>query len=401
VANFFDDKILYNIPNKAKVIVGIPSFNNSETISFVAQMAAEGINDFFQSNGIIVNSDGGSSDNTKEVFMKTNTNKVPKISFDYIGLPGKGTAMLSILELARCVEAEAVVFFDSDLKSVKPWWVERLTTPIINGYSDFVTPFYIRHKYDGTITNQVCYPLITSLFCLAIRQPIGGDFGVGKELIDIYLTKAKNCSQTDVARFGIDIWLTTNAIVHSNKKIYQASLGAKIHDPKDPGADLVPMFTQVVGTLFDLLTEYNYIWKKNLANKIIEKAPIYGEVLEIQPEPVNINVENLKNNLKKGLNNPLTKELAYKYLDYISKNGTISIEMWIDILFKAIVMYSQTKNINIIQSLVPLYFGRVADFAQSTQEMNEIEAENVINNQVYLFLEKKEELANSIKKKLR
>ncbi len=54
------------------------------------------------------------------------------------------------------------------------------------------------------------------------------------------------------------------------------------------------MFTQVVGTLFDLLTEYNYIWKKNLANKIIEKAPIYGEVLEIQPEPVNINVENLK-----------------------------------------------------------------------------------------------------------
>ncbi len=84
------------------------------------------------------------------------------------------------------------LFFDSDLKSVKPWWVERLTTPIINGYSDFVTPpFYIRHKYDGTITNQVCYPLITSLFCLAIRQPIGGDFGVGKELIDIYLTKAK------------------------------------------------------------------------------------------------------------------------------------------------------------------------------------------------------------------
>ena len=212
-------------------------------------------------------------------------------------------------------------------------------------------------------------------------------------MIDIYLTKAKNCSQTDVARFGIDIWLTTNAIVHSNKKIYQASLGAKIHDPKDPGADLVPMFTQVVGTLFDLLTEYNYIWKKNLANKIIEKAPIYGEVLEIQPEPVNINVENLKNNLKKGLNNPFTKELAYKYLDYISKNGTISIEMWIDILFKAIVMYSQTKNINIIQSLVPLYFGRVADFAQSTQEMNEIEAENVINNQVYLFLEKERRIS--------
>lgn len=392
MANFFDERILQNIPKKVKVVVGIPSFNSEGTISFVAKMAAEGLKEFFQSDGIIVNSDGGSSDDTKEVFMKTNTNKVPKISFDYIGLPGKGTAMLSILELARCVEAEAVVFFDSDLKSVKPWWVERLTTPIINGYSDFVTPFYIRHKYDGTITNQVCYPLITSLFCLAIRQPIGGDFGVGKELIDIYLTKAKNCSQTDVARFGIDIWLTTNAIVHSNKKIYQASLGAKIHDPKDPGADLVPMFTQVVGTLFDLLTEYNYIWKKNLANKIIEKAPIYGEVLEIQPEPVYINVENLKTNLKKGLNNQLTKELALNYFDYISKNGKISLEMWVDILFNAIVRYSKTKDMNIIESIVPLYFGRVADFVETTQKMDEREAENLIGNQIYLFLEKKAEL---------
>ena len=392
MANFFDDKILYNIPNKAKVIVGIPSFNNSETISFVAQMAAEGINDFFQSNGIIVNSDGGSSDDTKEVFMKTNTNKVPKISFDYIGLPGKGTAMLSILELAKFVNAEAVVFLDSDLKSIKPWWIERLTAPIINGYSDFVTPFYIRHKYDGTITNQVCYPLITSLFGKEIRQPIGGDFGVGKEMIDIYLTKAKNCSQTDVARFGIDIWLTTNAIVHSNKKIYQASLGAKIHDPKDPGADLVPMFMQVVGTLFNLLIEYSYIWKKNINNKIIEKTPIYGEILEIQPEPVYINVENLKTNLKKGLNNQLTKELALNYFDYISKNGKISLEMWVDILFNAIVRYSKTKDMNIIESIVPLYFGRVADFVETTQKMDEREAENLIGNQIYLFLEKKAEL---------
>jgi len=392
MANFFDERILQNIPKKVKVVVGIPSFNSEGTISFVAKMAAEGLKEFFQSDGIIVNSDGGSSDNTKEVFMKTNTNTVPKISFDYIGLPGKGTAMLSILELAKFVNAEAVVFLDSDLKSIKPLWIERLTAPIINGYSDFVTPFYIRHKYDGTITNQVCYPLITSLFGKEIRQPIGGDFGVGKEMIDIYLTKAKKCSQTDVARFGIDIWLTTNAIVHSNKKIYQASLGAKIHDPKDPGADLVPMFTQVVGTLFNLLIEYSYIWKKNINNKIIEKAPIYGEILEIRPEPVYINVENLKTNLKKGLNNQLTKELALNYFDYISKNGKISLEMWVDILFNAIVRYSKTKDMNIIESIVPLYFGRVADFVETTQKMDEREAENLIGNQIYLFLEKKVEL---------
>ena len=31
--------------------------------------------------------------------------------------------------------------------------------------------------------------------------------------------------------------------------VCQARLGAKVHDPKDPGADLGPMFRQVVTTI--------------------------------------------------------------------------------------------------------------------------------------------------------
>lgn len=44
-----------------KVVVGIPSFNNAETISHVAKVAAKGIMEFFDGDGMIVNSDGGSS----------------------------------------------------------------------------------------------------------------------------------------------------------------------------------------------------------------------------------------------------------------------------------------------------------------------------------------------------
>ncbi|HIP92755.1 MAG TPA: glycosyltransferase, partial [Thermotoga sp.] len=52
-----------------KVIVGIPSFNNAETISYVAKTAARGILDFFDEDGMIVNSDGNSSDGTREKFL--------------------------------------------------------------------------------------------------------------------------------------------------------------------------------------------------------------------------------------------------------------------------------------------------------------------------------------------
>ena len=45
--------------------------------------------------------------------------------------------------------------------------------------------------------------------------------------------------------------MTTTAIT-GGFAVCQTRLGAKVHDPKDPGADLGPMFSQVVGTLLRL-----------------------------------------------------------------------------------------------------------------------------------------------------
>jgi len=390
---FYDDKILQNVPKKVKIVVGIPSYNNAETISFVTKTAAEGIVEYFNSEGLIVNSDGGSKDGTKEVFMETATKNVPKLAFDYIGLPGKGSAMLSVIELAKNLDADVIVFLDSDLKSVRPWWIERLTGPIIKGLSDYVTPYYVRHKYDGTITNQVCYPLVSSLLGQAVRQPIGGDFGVGKNMFDIYLKNVASVAKTDVAKFGIDIWMTTNAILNSDKKVYQAALGAKVHDPKDPGSDLSPMFKQVVGTLFDIIVDNVSKFKGNNA---IEEAPIYGEIPEVSVEPVNINIENLKKQLLEGLKNEETKELANGHMESIRKNEKLPLHIWVDILFDTLVEYSKSKDKKLVESLVPLYFGRVADFAELTKDMVDAEAEKVIRNQINVFASKKEDLIEKL-----
>ncbi len=45
--------------------------------------------------------------------------------------------------------------------------------------------------------------------------------------------------------------MTTTAIT-GGFAVCQTRLGAKVHDPKDPGADLGPMFSQVVGTILRL-----------------------------------------------------------------------------------------------------------------------------------------------------
>jgi len=51
--------------------------------------------------------------------------------------------------------------------------------------------------------------------------------------------------------------MTTTALT-GGFAVCQSRLGAKIHDPKDPGADLGPMFRQVVGTLLDMAKEQRH-----------------------------------------------------------------------------------------------------------------------------------------------
>lgn len=85
-------------------------------------------------------------------------------------------------------------------------------------------PYYLRHKYDGTITNSLAYPLTRALYGQRIRQPIGGEFGFSGALAAHYLDQ--HVWESEVARFGIDIWMTTEAIA-CGARVCQSFLGAK------------------------------------------------------------------------------------------------------------------------------------------------------------------------------
>ncbi|MCD6552234.1 glycosyltransferase [Thermotoga sp.] len=366
-----------------KVIVGIPSFNNAETISYVARTAARGILEFFDGDGMILNSDGGSSDGTRERFMETDTFGVPKESFVYEGVPGKGSAMRTIMEISLERGAEAVVFLDSDLRSVKPWWVERLAGPILKGEADYVTPFYLRHRFDGTITNNVCFPVTSALYGKKVRQPIGGDFGVGKRLLEIYLEKPEETWKTDVARFGIDIWMTTTAINESGR-VLQAALGTKIHDVKDPGKHLRGMFLQVVGTLFDLMITYEDRWKDVWE---IEEVPVYGETPNEEVPPMSIDVENLKKLAKETLND--VDYMGEEILSKVKEKGTLDLVSWVDVLYRSALHYRKTGDKKVVENLLPFYFARTARFAEEVRSLSDEEAERCVYEQLDVFLERK------------
>src|SRR5919201_3564389 len=243
---------------RADLVVGIPSFRNAATIGHVAKTASEGLRSTFPSlRAVIVNADGGSEDGTTER-VRASADGVPTVAGRYQGRSGKGSAFRAIFEAVTMLDAKACAVVDSDLRSITPEWIARLIGPVLRGEAEYVTPLYARHKHDGTITNTIAYPLTRALYGARIRQPIGGEFGFNASLARQYLDEP--VWETDVARFGIDIFMTTTALA-SGARVAQAFLGAKIHDPKDPGADLGPMFTQVVGTLLALARENAPAWR--------------------------------------------------------------------------------------------------------------------------------------------
>jgi hypothetical protein len=259
---------------QADIMVGIPSYRNAATIGHVVRAAQAGLVQYFPDlRPLVVNADAGSPDGTQSVVVETEppdyverillvrpANRLSRVSLTYPeveGVGGKGAAIRTIFEIAAALDVKALVLVDSDLRSIVPEWVELLAGPILKGGYDYTTPRYVRHKHDGTITNTVTYPVTRALYGRRIRQPIGGDFGVSGDLVRHYL--GRDDWAPDVSRFGIDIWMTTHALT-GGFAVAEARLGSKVHDPKDPGADLGPMFRQVVGTLLRLASSNADHW---------------------------------------------------------------------------------------------------------------------------------------------
>ncbi len=380
----------------ADVVVGVPSYNNAHTIGRVAQSAADGLAKHFSgAKALLMNSDGGSFDDTRDVFLKAPApGHVHKLAAEYQGMPGKGTALKAIFEACVMLGARGCVVVDSDLRSITPEWIKLLAEPIVKDGAGYVTPLYLRHKYDGTITNSLAYPLTRALYGKRVRQPIGGDFGVSMKLAESYL--GKDVWGTETARYGIDIFMTTTA-VNEGFDIRQANLGAKIHDPKNP-SDLAPMFRQVVGTMFAMMGRYEDKW---VGVKGSRPVPAVGPSFDQEPEPVTVAPGPLIQKFKDGVkaNRALWKEFLSK--DTLSNveaaarldEGSFSFpaRLWVRLVYEFAVAYNSEalEPGKLMDSLTPLYFGRTGGFVRETEKMSTAEAEKVIEGVAELYEKEK------------
>lgn len=370
---------------RADIVVGIPSYNEADNISFVVEQASKGLEKYFSDfKSVIVNVDNHSEDGTKQAFLGSNSEVPLKYISTHKGVTGKGNNFHNFFDYVLKVGAKAAFVVDADLKSITPEWVKKMCTPVLEG-CDFVVPVYTRHKYDATITNNICYPLIYGLVGKNVRQPIAGDFAFSKSLCRYYLSRKWN---NTTYQYGIDIFMTLNAIF-GGFKVTQVCLGSKVHKPSAP--KLGKMFVQVVYTLFSELLKNRKKWwnTKSVDNLGFTGKERLGKGQDLKIDDIIIKRTALVDykQHRKIIKHYLTPSV-FAEVDQSFLKGRIVVkpELWTRIVYDLLYMFSKGNNhLAVIKAMKSLYFGRFYTFMHQTRGWSNLEAEKEFRKQAEIF----------------
>jgi hypothetical protein len=171
--------------------------------------------------------------------------------------------------------------------------------------------------------------------------------------------------------------MTINAII-GKFKICQARLGAKIHGEKDPTADLSPMFRQVVGTIFKLMEEHEDYWTTITGSK---EVTTFGEYLDTAIKPFELNQDALieyfllGNYNFNGVWEKIVESDDLYIIRELVKRGTknnfiLPQESWVRIVYRyaQAVHMTPRQKFKLIDTLIPLYYARVASLVNELQD---------------------------------
>jgi hypothetical protein len=208
----------------------------------------------------------------------------------------------------------------------------------------------------------------------------------------------------EVSRFGIDIWMTTSAIT-GGFAVCQARLGAKVHDPKDPGSDLGPMFRQVVSTTLRLAVAHADEWLDVHGS---HDVPAYGFERLADPLPLPVDVARLLRNFAEGAaahaetwRARFSAPTAEALLALAEHAGAASSapdaraieafrlpdELWTATVYDLLLAArAEPDGIEALtDALAPVYFARVASLVDEARDMETEEAEALIERQAQAF----------------
>ncbi|RMG54375.1 MAG: hypothetical protein D6722_29090 [Bacteroidetes bacterium] len=173
----------------------------------------------------------------------------------------------------------------------------------------------------------------------------------------------------------------------------------KLHRERDPYARLNLRFRQVVGTVFDLMLAYSDYWKGVKWSKPTALFGIDGHEMAV-PAPVEVNMAHLHERFLRGFEEyegfwrEIFDQTAFNKLQEIRHMGlahfSFPSQTWATMLFDAAIAYRHRPTehrTQIVDSLLPLYLGKVVSYVKRTERMSLQQAEEHIENACGVFEE--------------
>lgn len=377
---------------KKNIVIGIPSYNEEDSISHVVKQVDLGLSKFYnKENCLIVNVDSDSEDETKEAFLQAKTTCLKKYLNGGKNPRGKGKNLIKLFQFCADLDAEFIAVIDSDVKTVEPNWPFLLLNPLIANNFDYTVPIYSRNRFDGNVTNHFVYPLVYSVYGIELRQPIGGEFGLSRRLYKYLLKQPVNEATLE---YGIDIFMTCHAI-GGGFSVSEAFLGRKIHKPGFSG--LMYKFFQIVRSGIEVTRLHK---QTTIIAKPIKKHAKMNGIDKVKSRPdkekAYVQLKQISKEFKKNqtLYDDYLGELTNK-IGNIMESGkpTLSADLWTSALSRFLtICYKKDFNVNLIPKIVeligPIFFWRAISFWEEAEAMKPSEAEFSIREQAKLLKKK-------------
>lgn len=370
---------------QADIVIGVLTFNDQATAPALVRAMIEGCaRSFPQQRTLVVNCDAGSQDGTVQAIEQSVgersrlwTIQHPVLSLSYTlvsesGVPGRESAVRILATITDKLNAAACVVVDGNVKSADEHWPELLVDPIINKGVDCVLPWFLRNRYEGTLTNTLLAPLTAALYGKRIPYHLGGVYAFSANMIRSTLLPQP--WDQEIARHGIDGWVMT-LVVTESLQLCRAALGPRLQQAK-PIGELSALVAQSVGCLFYLMERYQEKWETVKGSATI---PSVGPLMGLGAATGSINVERMVNGFRQGLRDllPVWQVIlpaeTFQQILELGVEGTDGFRfppsLWVQVVYDFALAYHDRllHREHILKALTPLYLGYTASLVLTTQ----------------------------------
>jgi len=399
--SFLADDFLRQLMSVGEVdlLVGVPTYNNASTLGQTLYSVEETLrHNFVRQRAVILNVDGGSADETRQLFLQSgegrdaNHNKgltslrtTHRISCEYGKAPSQGLALHNIVAAADLLRAKACAVISPTTTNLTPSWVVNLLRPVYSESLDFVAPLYARTRFQGLLVRDLLYPMSRAIFGQRIREIYCEEWGFSGRL-------ASQCLEKDVwreeaVRARPEAWMAITAI-SVGLKCGQSFLGPKIAPPT--GTDIVEIIRQTVGNFFWCMEANQAQW---LSHSNSQPVPTFGPDHELSLDGIPPSQEKIFELFRSGVSElepilgSILSQDTHAQIKAIARSDRSQFhfltELWVKTLYEFAASYHHAvlNRDHLVQALVPLYRGRLCSIllerADSSADAMETQSEAV------------------------